>query len=108
LVGFSRAIEMMLSGEWVEAEEALEIGLIRQIVPQESLMAESRIMAHKLMEGAPLAQQAIKQVAYRSMLDPSTFQDFWSRLDRALYHTEDHLEGARSFTEKRQPIWKGH
>ena len=55
IVGVSRALEMMLSGELMDAYEAEKVGLVRKVVPQERLMDEAREMALKLMKGAPLA-----------------------------------------------------
>ena len=88
------------------AEEALEVGLVRKIVPQEQLMDEAREMAKKLMRGAPLAQQAIKRCVDRAMFDPSCLPEFIPTLEYALLGTEDHIEGSKSFTEKREPVWK--
>ena len=108
LLGLSRALEMMLSGELVDAAEAERIGLVSRVVPQDRLMDEAREVAHKLMKGAPLAQQAIKRCVYRSMFDPSSLPDFMDISMRdALRVTEDHLEGARAFAEKREAVYKG-
>jgi enoyl-CoA hydratase/carnithine racemase len=106
MMGVSRALEFMLSGELMEAEEALSVGLVRKVVPQEKLMDEAIEMARKLMKGAPLAQIAIKRCANRAMFDPSSLSELIPTLEYALMGTEDHLEGAKSFIEKREPVWK--
>jgi enoyl-CoA hydratase/carnithine racemase len=106
MMGISRALEFMLCGELMEAEEALSVGLVRKVVPQEQLMDEAKAVAHKLMRGAPLAQQAIKRCVNRAMFDPSSLPELVPTLEYALLGTEDHIEGARSFTEKREPVWK--
>ena len=70
------------------------------------LMDEAREMAKKVMKGAPLAQMAIKRCVDRAMFDPSCLPEFIPTLEYALLGTEDHIEGAKSFTEKRDPVWK--
>jgi len=107
LMGVSRALEMMLSGELVDADEAERIGLVSRVVSQDRLMEEAKELAHKLMEAAPLAQQAIKRSVYRAMYDPSSLGEFMAPLLQVLFETEDHLEGARAFVEKREPVYKG-
>jgi len=106
MMGISRALEFMLSGELIDAGEAEKIGLVSRVVPQEQLMDEARKVAHKLMKGAPLAQQAIKRCVHRAMFDPATLPELMPTLQYALLGTEDHLEGSRAFTEKRDPVWK--
>jgi E-phenylitaconyl-CoA hydratase len=107
LVGVSRALEMMMSGELIDAVEADRIGLVSRIVPQDDLMDEARAVAHKLTKAAPLAQRAIKQAVYRAMFEPSRLADFMAATGSLLTETEDHLEGARAFAEKREPEYKG-
>ena len=70
IIGLSRALEMMLSGELIDAQEAERIGLVRKVVPQDKLMDEAKAMARKLMQGAPLAQVAIKRAVYKALYEP--------------------------------------
>jgi enoyl-CoA hydratase/carnithine racemase len=106
-IGLSRALEMMLSGELIDAAEADRIGLVSRIVPADKLLEEANALAHKLMQSAPLAQQAVKRSVYKALYDPSEIADFTGNLLSLLFETEDHLEGARAFTEKREPEYKG-
>ncbi|MES2171677.1 MAG: enoyl-CoA hydratase-related protein [Actinomycetota bacterium] len=105
-IGISRTMEMMLSGELIDAQESLEMGLVRKVVPADQLMDEAKAFARKLMQGAPLAQRAIKASLYKELFDPSDLVTFNTLVDHALSETEDHKEGARAFTEKRAPKWK--
>jgi 2-(1,2-epoxy-1,2-dihydrophenyl)acetyl-CoA isomerase len=107
LLGVSRALEMMLSGELIDAAEAEKIGLVSRVVPPEQLMDEARELAHKLMKAAPLAQQVIKRAVHKAMFDPAGLTEFMAPMQQVLWETEDHLEGARSFAEKREPVYKG-
>ncbi len=107
LIGVSRAMEMMLSGEMMEAEEADRVGLVSRVVSNEDLLDSAKEMAHKLMKGAPLAQRAIKECLYKALYEPDGIEDFNTLVEAALAETEDHAEGARAYSEKRAPQWTG-
>ena len=106
-IGASRALEMTLSGELIDATEAERVGLVSKVVPQDRLMASARELAHKFTDVAPLAQQALKRAIYKAMFDPSGLAQFVSLTRVVLNDTEDRIEAARAFTEKRQPNYKG-
>lgn len=108
IIGLSRAMEMMMSGELIDAEEALRIGLVSKIVPQERLMDETKEMARKFMtEAAPLAQIAVKRGVRRAMFDPTTLAEFMPMIQAECGQTEDFLEGSKAFAEKRPAAYKG-
>ena len=106
------AMEMLLTGRWIDAEEAARWGLINRILPAGDLMAEARAMADMLADGPPLVQAAIKEVVREA--EDMKFQDAMNKITKSqfatvetLYTSEDQLEGARAFAEKRDPVWKG-
>lgn len=106
LIGVSRTMEMMLSGELVGAEEALEMGLVRKVVPGDQLLDEAKAMARKLMQGAPLAQRAIKASLYKALYEPYDLETYNTLVEAALAETADHKEGSKAWAEKRDPNWQ--
>jgi enoyl-CoA hydratase/carnithine racemase len=105
LMGASRAMEMMLSGEMMDAAEAERTGLVSRVVPQDELLQQAKLVARKLMKGAPLAQRAIKECVYRALYEPDGLETYNTLVEAALAETEDHAEGSRAYAEKRAPAW---
>ncbi len=102
------AMEMLLLGRRISAEEAKGYGLINKVVAKENLMEAAQQYARDLCKCAPLAVRAAKELAIRSQSLPLE-QGF--RLEQAmseiLRHTEDAKEGPAAFAEKRQPQYQG-
>ena len=106
------AMEMLLTGRWIDAEEAARWGLINRIIPAERLMEEARALADELAAGPPLVFAAIKEIV-REAVDMK-FQDAMNRIGKSqfetverLYRSQDQKEGAQAFSDKRDPGWKG-
>ena len=106
------AMDLLLTGRWFDAEEALRWGLIREICKPDELLAKAWELARLLEAGPPLVFAAIKEVVRAA--EDMTFQDALNRMNKrqfrtidVLYSSDDQLEGARAFTEKRDPVWKG-
>jgi crotonobetainyl-CoA hydratase len=106
------AMEMLLTGRWIDAEEAARWGLINQIYPTDQLHKKAREMADLLASGPPLVYAAIKEVVRNA--EDMRFQDALNKITKSqfatvetLYNSEDQAEGARAFAEKRNPTWTG-
>ncbi len=106
------AMEMLLTGRWIEAEEAHRWGMVNHLYPADILMEKAREMADLLASGPPLVYAAIKEIVREA--EALTFQDAMNRITKRqfasvdlLYDSDDQLEGARAFAEKRDPVWKG-
>jgi enoyl-CoA hydratase/carnithine racemase len=108
LVGLSKAMELTLTGDLVDADEALRLGLVSKVVPDDELLDVTRAMARKIASGPPLAQQAIKRAMHKGFeIDWRTLGEYQQALGDVLWETEDHMEGVRSFLEKREPNFRG-
>jgi enoyl-CoA hydratase/carnithine racemase len=101
-------MELLLTGERVNAETAREMGLVRKVVPHDRLMEEAHALAERLCRAAPLAVRATKEVAKRGLEMP--FADairFGETMRRVAGTTEDAQEGLQAAREQRAPVWKG-
>ena len=108
LVGLSKAFELTLTGDLVDADEALRIGLVSRVVPADELLPEAMTLARKLASGPPLAQQAVKRAMHKGFqMDYTALGEYQQALGDVLWETEDHMEGVRSFTERREPQFRG-
>ena len=106
------AMDLLLTGRWFDAEEAQRWGLIKEVCAPEDLLAKTWELARLLESGPPLVYAAIKEVVREA--ENMRFQDALNRITKRqmptvdrLYSSEDQLEGARAFAEKRDPVWKG-
>ena len=106
------AMDLLLTGRWMDAEEAKQWGLINEIVPAAGLLPRARELAALLADGPPLVFAAIKEVVRETEGMP--FLQAMAMVNRrkfasvdVLYASEDQKEGPRAFAEKRAPVWTG-
>ncbi|MCK8603993.1 enoyl-CoA hydratase [Desulfoferrobacter suflitae] len=108
LVGRGKAKELIFTGRRVDAQEALDIGLVNKICPPESLLDECLSMAAMICETGPIAiQQAKYAINYGLETDLHTGLAIESNAYWVTIPTEDRLEGLAAFREKRKPVYKG-
>ena len=106
------AMEMLLTGRWLDAPEANKWGFVNHVYPAGQLMDRARDLAQLLASGPPLVMAAIKEVVRDA--EGSKFQDALNRITTrqlqtvdTLYGSEDMMEGFNAFAEKRDPVWRG-
>jgi methylglutaconyl-CoA hydratase len=107
-VGEKQARDLLLTGRIFNAEEAAHLGLIKEIVAPEALMARARELAASLMENSPASLRATKKLLSdhaRAELDGQI--ESAVRENAAIRSTADFREGITSFLEKRKPVWSG-
>ncbi|HUS54730.1 MAG TPA: carnitinyl-CoA dehydratase [Thermohalobaculum sp.] len=106
------AMDLLLTGRWFDADEAYRWGLVKEICKPGELLGKAWELARLLESGPPLVFAAIKEVVREA--EDMKFQDALNRVTKRqfktidiLYGSDDNFEGARAFTEKRPPVWKG-
>jgi enoyl-CoA hydratase len=108
LVGKGRAMEMILTGAPVAADEAMRIGLVNRVVPAAELMAEARKLAAQLAAGAPIAMRYIVSAVNKGMEMPfAEACQYEATLFGLVASTDDMREGTKAFLEKRKAAFKG-
>ena len=107
-LGMQPALELLLTGDRIDAARAREIGLAGWVVPRADLLTEARRLADRLCQGAPLAVRAVKEMAYRGQSLPWVDAvRMGEAMRRVVLATEDAAEGMAAAREGRPPEWSG-
>ncbi len=107
-IPYCKAMEILLTGNRIDANEAYRIGLVNYVMPADRVMAKAEELAHTIAENGPLAVRAIKQAVERCSGRPleEAFK-IENEIAREVMKSEDAKEGPRAFMEKRKPVYKG-
>jgi crotonobetainyl-CoA hydratase len=109
-IPLKQAMEILLTGDPITAQRALDLGLINRVVPAAQLLETALELAHKIASNAPLSVQASKRIAMGIAEGRITREEqFWeinSHEGIAVMHSKDAREGPRAFAEKRDPVWQ--
>jgi enoyl-CoA hydratase/carnithine racemase len=108
-VGLAKACEMVLTGDMIDAAEAERIGLVNRVVPHDDLMKAARELALKIAKNPPLAVAMAKADLYKAMEEKDIIKQMKreEKTQEVLINTEDFMEAATAFMEKREPVFKG-
>jgi enoyl-CoA hydratase/carnithine racemase len=108
LVGIAKALELLLTGDVISPQEALGFGLVNRVVTHDRLMEETMILAEKITNKPPLAIRMMKRAVYQAQTSSlRSHLDYISSQTALLSETQDHQEAAKSFLEKRKPVFVG-
>jgi E-phenylitaconyl-CoA hydratase len=108
IIPLTSALEIVMTGDPVDAETALRLGIVSHVVPEEELLAKAEAIARRIAQNSRTAVSAVRETVIRSLDMPL---DHWARFNEVLRtligQTEDAMEGPRAFAEGRDPTFKG-
>jgi enoyl-CoA hydratase/carnithine racemase len=108
VVGFSRACELLFTGDVIDAQQALEWGLVSKVVPGEKLLDEAMALATRISQQAPHALRLAKSLLRQGQTATyQTVMEMSAAAQALMHHTKDHEEGVAAILEKRAPAFTG-
>ena len=101
------AFEFLFTGQYYTAQDALRLGLVNKVVPSDKVMETTLDYAERILQNAPLAVRAIKEIFIQTQ-GLSQVEAFYhaEAMARRTKKTEDAVEGLAAFAEKREPVWR--
>jgi enoyl-CoA hydratase/carnithine racemase len=106
-IPLSVALELVLTGEYISAARAYELGLVNMIVAPADVLPAALLLAEKIAANGPLGVHAAKELVRLAVVDPARYierRDHWREV---VFTSEDAKEGAAAYIEKRPPVWRG-
>jgi enoyl-CoA hydratase/carnithine racemase len=101
------ALELTLTGDLVDAARAYEVGLVNAVVAPGDVIATAVAMAERIAANGPLGLAASKELVRLSVSDPTAARERQAEWSSVVFASEDAMEGARAYMEKRDPVWRG-
>lgn len=101
------ALELTLTGDYIDADRALAFGLINEVVPADQVLDAALALAGRIARNGPLAIKATKQLVRLANTDIDKARELHGKLQPEVFASEDAKEGATAFVERRDPVWSG-